>query len=48
MNWFLKLLSIFSLSLVVLCSDVLDFSGPDFEDRVAEHEAILVEFFAPW
>lgn len=48
MNWLLKLLGIFSLTLVVLCSDVLDFSGPDFEDRVTEHEAILIEFFAPW
>ncbi|GIY17986.1 protein disulfide-isomerase A3 [Caerostris extrusa] len=33
---------------VVFCDDVLDYSGPDFEDKIAEHDAILVEFFAPW
>ncbi|KAG8181198.1 hypothetical protein JTE90_013168 [Oedothorax gibbosus] len=32
----------------VLGSDVLDLSGADFEDRVVEHDAILIEFFAPW
>lgn len=38
-------LSVFCLGLT---DDVLDLSGQDFEDRVKEHEAVLVEFFAPW
>lgn len=38
---------LFSLC-TVFCGDVLDYSGPDFEDRVREHDTILVEFFAPW
>ena len=29
-------------------SDVLEFTDNDFEDKVAEHDIILVEFFAPW
>lgn len=36
-----------SVLYTVLCSDVLEFSN-DFEDRIGEHDAILVEFFAPW
>lgn len=47
----MKLLSLFSIlsSLAfALGSEVLDLSGPDFEDRVVEHDAILIEFFAPW
>ncbi|XP_062847630.1 protein disulfide isomerase family A, member 7 [Trichomycterus rosablanca] len=29
-------------------SDVLEFGDADFERRVAEHDTLLVEFFAPW
>jgi len=29
-------------------SDVLEFTDADFKDKVAEHDIILVEFFAPW
>jgi len=48
MTWILNFIAFcYSIS-VVLSSDVLDFSGPDFEDRVVEHDAILIEFFAPW
>lgn len=32
----------------VLGSDVLDYSGSDFDDRIKEHDTALVEFFAPW
>lgn len=28
--------------------DVLELGDADFERRVAEHETLLVEFFAPW
>lgn len=28
--------------------DVLELRDADFERRVAEHETLLVEFFAPW
>ncbi|XP_013791839.1 protein disulfide-isomerase A3-like, partial [Limulus polyphemus] len=31
-----------------IASDVLDLSGSDFEDKVKEHDTMLVEFFAPW
>jgi hypothetical protein len=39
---------------VLLCgalaqaSDVLEFTDDDFAESVAEHDIILVEFFAPW
>ncbi|XP_070543063.1 protein disulfide-isomerase A3-like [Ptychodera flava] len=29
-------------------SDVIELTDDDFEDRVAEHDIMLVEFFAPW
>ena len=29
-------------------SDVLEFDDSNFETKVAEHDAILVEFYAPW
>lgn len=31
-----------------LASDVLELTDSDFSTKVAEHELILVEFFAPW
>lgn len=31
-----------------LASDVLEFTDSDFSSRIADHELILVEFFAPW
>lgn len=50
--------SLFHISLALLliielvtCSDVIDLSGGDlssFKSSVAEHDTILVEFFAPW
>lgn len=48
MNWLFKIVALCASISIVLSSDVLDFSGPDFESRVAEHDAILIEFFAPW
>ena len=42
------------VAFVLLCgalaqgSDVLEFNDDNFEDSVAEHDMILVEFFAPW
>ena len=42
------------VAFVLLCgalaqgSDVLEFNDDNFENSVAEHEMILVEFFAPW
>nr|WLF82757.1 putative disulfide isomerase [Tityus melici] len=43
-----RVLAFISLLSLVICSDVLDLSGPDFDQRVAEHDTVLVEFFAPW
>jgi len=34
--------------LVLADSDVLEFNESNFESGVAEHDIILVEFFAPW
>ncbi|XP_078097604.1 protein disulfide-isomerase A3 [Mustelus asterias] len=31
-----------------LATDVLELTDDDFEDRVGEHDLMLVEFFAPW
>lgn len=31
-----------------LCSDVLDLSKEDFQSAIAQHDTLLVEFFAPW
>ncbi|XP_022244185.1 protein disulfide-isomerase A3-like isoform X3 [Limulus polyphemus] len=42
------LLLLVCLAAFASASDVLDYSGPDFEDLVKEHDIILVEFFAPW
>lgn len=29
-------------------SDVLEFTDDDFENKIGDHDLILVEFFAPW
>ena len=34
--------------LVVGASDVLEFTDKNFATEVADHDIILVEFFAPW
>lgn len=45
----LFIVTIFLCSIsVIFASDVFDYSGPDFEDQVVKHDAILIEFFAPW
>lgn len=31
-----------------LSSDVLEFTDANFQDKVSEHDVILVEFYAPW
>ncbi len=38
------------LALVVLASasDVLEFNDDNFNDKVAENDIVLVEFYAPW
>lgn len=33
---------------IASASDVLEFTDDDFKDSVAEHDVILIEFFAPW
>lgn len=37
-----------ALALCAHASDVIDLKDDDFKEKVAEHEIILVEFFAPW
>lgn len=45
----MKLLLILScLTALTLASDVLEFTDSDFATKVAQHDLILVEFFAPW
>ena len=34
--------------LVLADSDVLEFNESNFASSVAEHDIILVEFYAPW
>lgn len=46
----MKLLVGVLLSLIplILSSDVLEFHDSDFATQIAEHDVVLVEFFAPW
>jgi hypothetical protein len=45
MKIFLCLLSLTALS---VASDVLELTDSDFATKIAQHDLILVEFFAPW
>ena len=45
---FLYLSVLLENSLSVGGSDVLELGDADFEVRVAAHDTLLVEFFAPW
>lgn len=44
----LKIVAIFAAIALASASDVLEFTDSDFEDKVVEHDIILVEFYAPW
>lgn len=39
---------LFALLSLASASDVLEFDDSDFAGKIAEHDVILVEFFAPW
>lgn len=41
-------LILFALLSYASCSDVLEFTDADFASKVADHDLMLVEFFAPW
>ena len=45
--WGVLVLAAFSVQ-VLADSDVLEFNEGNFESSVAEHDIVLVEFFAPW
>ncbi|XP_072038113.1 protein disulfide-isomerase A3-like isoform X2 [Amphiura filiformis] len=45
MKSFIALVLLFGLA---VASDVLEFDDSNFDDQVAEHDTVLVEFFAPW
>ena len=46
---FLGVLVLAAFTVLVLAdSDVLEFTESNFDTSVAEHDIILVEFFAPW
>lgn len=44
----LKLVICAALLSVVAADDVLDLSADNFDDVVAQHDVMLIEFFAPW
>lgn len=44
----LRLLFLAALAGFSRASDVLEFTDDDFENKIGDHELILVEFFAPW
>jgi protein disulfide isomerase family A protein 3 len=44
-KYFAAFISFFVLA---SASDVLEFTDANFQEKVAEHDVILVEFFAPW
>uniref|UniRef100_A0A8C9TJD1 Protein disulfide-isomerase n=1 Tax=Scleropages formosus TaxID=113540 RepID=A0A8C9TJD1_SCLFO len=44
----LPLLALLGIAVLAAGSDVLELSDSDFDYTVAEHETMLVEFFAPW
>lgn len=41
-------LGLLSLLAFASASDVLEFTDADFASKIADHDVILVEFFAPW
>lgn len=51
---FLSLIPAFTLSVVIFCGavvargDVLELGDADFDYLAAEHETMLVKFYAPW
>ncbi|KAH3841036.1 protein disulfide-isomerase A3-like [Dreissena polymorpha] len=45
MFYSVALIALFSLA---SASDVLEFTDADFASKIADHDVILVEFFAPW
>jgi len=42
------LIILFFAAAVTLASDVLEFTDANFQEKVSEHDVILVEFYAPW
>jgi len=43
-----KVLSLLAVLSLAAASDVLEYTDDDFEDKIGDHDIILVEFFAPW
>ena len=44
--WCIALLGL--LPFLAHASDVIELTDADFDDEIAQHDFILVEFFAPW
>ncbi|KAG9272441.1 protein disulfide-isomerase A3 [Astyanax mexicanus] len=44
----LRLLFLAFLAGAARASDVIEFTDDDFENKIGDHDLILVEFFAPW
>lgn len=44
----LRLIILAALAGFTRASDVLEFTDDDFDNKIGDHELILVEFFAPW